>query len=300
MSKAVRLLVPASLAAALLVLTTVLTPGFAGAFEGNTLARTSGDLYFFGRDGEIASDVDGSVQVYGGGAEVRGNIRGDLLVFGGDVVLHPGSMVNGNVIYAGGKLTGADRVSGRTHSLTTLQGAASSLSHTAVVVSLLLLWLAVAVLVTLFAGREVRYSSLEVRASAFYCFALGLVAFTSLVITAIVCSYLVSFVIGVPLLAILGAFAIVTKVYGLVAVFHAVGCIVAGSRNREQLASRRWLRGDLAMVVTGVLLLGALRLVPVAGTLIWSCASIFGIGCALATRFGRREPAFLAWRPAEA
>ena len=31
-----------------------------------------------------------------------------------------------------------------------------------------------------------------------------------------------------------------------------------------------------------------------------SVASIFGIGVALATKFGRREPWFLAWRPAEA
>jgi hypothetical protein len=33
---------------------------------------------------------------------------------------------------------------------------------------------------------------------------------------------------------------------------------------------------------------------------VWSGASIFGIGVALATKFGRREPWFLAWRAAEA
>jgi hypothetical protein len=75
---------------------------------------------------------------------------------------------------------------------------------------------------------------------------------------------------------------------------------VAGSRTRAQLASRRWIRGDLAMVVIGVVILGAIRLIPVVGTIVWSCASVFGIGSALATKFGRREPAFLAWRPAEA
>jgi len=85
-----------------------------------------------------------------------------------------------------------------------------------------------------------------------------------------------------------------------VAVFHAVGTVVAGSRSRDQLEGRRWFRGDLAMVVVGVLVLGALRLIPLVGPIVWSCASVFGIGCALATKFGRREPAFLAWRPAEA
>lgn len=84
------------------------------------------------------------------------------------------------------------------------------------------------------------------------------------------------------------------------AVFHSVGTLVAGSRTREQLASRKWLRGDTAMVVVGVLILGAIRLISVLGTIAWSGALTFGIGVALATKFGRREPWFLAWRPAEA
>ncbi|MFP5246024.1 MAG: hypothetical protein ACLGH0_04975, partial [Thermoanaerobaculia bacterium] len=87
---------------------------------------------------------------------------------------------------------------------------------------------------------------------------------------------------------------------GMIAVFHALGTVVAGSRNREQLARRKWLRGDLAMVVIGLLLLGALRLIPVIGAIVWGMASIFGVGVALATRFGRREPWFLEFRPAEA
>ena len=111
-------------------------------------------------------------------------------------------------------------------------------------------------------------------------------------------SYLVPYLIGVPLLAALAVFAILTKVYGMIAVFHAVGTLVAGARTRDQLASRKWFRGDLAMVLTDVLILGAIRLIPVIGPVTWSLTSFFGIGVALATRFGRREPAFLVWRPA--
>ena len=194
---------------------------------------------------------------------------------------------------------GNDSVFAQLSSLT-VESAAASLTKTAVIVSLLFVWIVVAVVVTLFAGREVRFSSIEVRASALYCFALGLVGFTSFVITAIVFSYLVPFVVGIPLLAALGVFVILTKVFGMISIFHAVGSIVAGSRSRAQLAQRRWLRGDLAMVIVGVVILGAIRLIPVVGTIIWSGASIFAVGTALATKFGRREPAFLAWRPAEA
>jgi len=301
MSRVARFIVPATTLTALAVLLLMLTPKFAAGEERGTAAAKNGDQYLFGRDANIESPVDGSMQVYGGNVHVHSIVRGDLFVIGGDVAVREPGRVEGNIIYAGGNVTGADgRVGGNVYSLATLQGAAATMSKTAVVVSLLFVWIIVAIVVTLLAGREVRFSSVEVRASALYCFALGLVAFTSFVITGIAFSYLVPFVIGIPLMAALAVFAILTKVYGMISVFHAVGSLAAGSRTRAQLQQRRWLRGDLAMVIVGVILLGAVRLIPVVGPIIWSCASIFGIGSALATKFGRREPAFLAWRPAEA
>lgn len=178
--------------------------------------------------------------------------------------------------------------------------AASMIENTAVKVSLLFVWILAAVVLTLVSGREVRYSSIEVRSAPLHCFALGLVAVTSFVLTAILFSYLIPYFVGLPLLVALGLFALIAKIYGMIAVFHTVGTLIAGARSREQLAQRRWLRGDLVMVLIGVLLLGAVRLIPVAGTTVWALASIFGVGTALATKFGRREPWFLTWRPAEA
>lgn len=176
----------------------------------------------------------------------------------------------------------------------TFSDAASMMEKTAVKVSLLAVWLFAAIVVTLISGREVRLSSVELRASALHCFALGLVAITSFVLTAILFSYLIPFVVGIPLLIALGVFAILAKAFGMITVFHAIGTLVAGARTRDQLERRRWLRGDLAMVLMGVLLLGAIRLVPVAGTILWAGSSILGVGVALATKFGRREPWFLA------
>lgn len=181
-----------------------------------------------------------------------------------------------------------------------LTDAASKIKSAAVTASLLFAWFIAAIAITLISGREVRVASVEARVSAFHCFTLGLVALTSFVLTAIVFNYLVPYVVGIPLLAGLGAFAILTKVFGMISVFHAIGTLVAGVRSRDQLTRRRWLRGDLAMTILGLLILGAIRFVPVAGPIVWSLASIFGIGTALATKFGRREPWFLAWRVAEA
>jgi hypothetical protein len=177
--------------------------------------------------------------------------------------------------------------------------ATAMMQKTAVIAALLAVWMFAAVALTLLSGREIRYSSVEMRASALHCFTLGLVAVTSFALTAIVLNYLIPYHVGVPLLFALGVFAILTKIYGTIAVFHAVGMLVAGSRTREQLAGRKWLRGDLAMVVVGVLVLGAIRLIPIVGPIIWALASVFGIGTALATKFGRREPWFLSYRAVE-
>ena len=177
--------------------------------------------------------------------------------------------------------------------------ATAMMQRTAVVLSLLAIWMLLAICITLLNGREIRLSSLEIRNSPTHYFALGLMAVTSFVLTAIVFTYLIPYLIGVPLLFALATFALVTKIYGTIAVFHAVGSFLTVPRTRDAMAGRRWLRGDLAMVIVGGLILGALRLIPLVGPVVWACASVFGVGVALGTRFGRREPWFLAWRPLE-
>lgn len=301
MRKLRRLIMPLMSITAVFMLAMLLLPAGAAGDESAAVAPNRADQYFFGRDADINQPVRGNVQVYAGSVTVRQPIDGDLLVLGGTITFAAQGRVTGNVLYSGGDVRNADgRVGKRIYPLTSLEGAAASMSQTAVIASLLLVWLIAAVILTLISAREVRFSSLEVRASALHCFALGLVALTSLVLTAIVFSFLVPYVLGIPLLAALGVFAILTKIYGMVAVFHAIGTLVAGARSRDQLTSRKWLRGDVAMVVIGLIVLGAIRFIPGIGTIVWGLASVFGVGTALATKFGRREPWFLAWRPMEA
>ena len=290
-----RIVLPLTVLAALIALFAVVSPtGAKGQLRGE-------DQTYFDKDVTIDSPVMGTVQLYGGSLIVRELILGDLLVIGGKVTFTGGGRVQGDLIHAGATLTDAEgRVGGRIYPLTSLEGAAGALTKNAIIASLVLVWLIAAVAVTLMSGREIRLSSSEVRASALHCFVLGLVAVTSFVLTAIAFSYLVPYIVGIPLLAGLAVFALLTKIYGMIAVFHAVGTLIAGARSRGQLEQRKWLRGDLAMVVIGVLLLGSLRFIPVVGTILWSLASIFGVGVALATKFGRREPWFLEFRSAAA
>lgn len=288
-----RLLVPLMSIAAIAVLCIILSPTGATGAE----RKPSSDVYVFNHDAEIATPTPGTVQAYAGKLTVSEVIGGDLLMIGGSVTFTGNGRVDGNLIHAASMIRGADgRVRGRIYPLASLEGAAGALTKNAIVASLLLVWLIAAIVVTLMSGREIRYSSVEVRSSALHCFVVGLVALTSFVLTAIAFSYLVPYVVGIPLIAALAVFAVLTKVYGMIAIFHALGTLVAGSRNRSQLATRKWFRGDLAMVVLGVLLLGAIRLIPVVGTIVWGLASVFGVGTALATKFGRREPWFLEFR----
>lgn len=270
-------------------------------------AGATGDLIAFGDDVEASQPVAGDVVVINGSARIHEAVAGDVVVISGNVTFSGAGRVAGDLICIGGRVIGGEgRVRGdffAPGSLNDAFGAAVSgaekrrllmLLAVALKLVLLFLWLLAAVVIVLLAGREVRHASVEVRVSPLYTFALGLVAYTSLILTAIVFSALVPFLIGVPLLVLLGVFAIGAKVFGTVAVFHAVGTAVAGARDREQLAGRKFLRGDLALAMVGLLLLGLVRMIPVAGTLAWSVASLFGMGTTLATAFGRREPWFLA------
>ncbi|HET7436182.1 MAG TPA: hypothetical protein VFN10_15840 [Thermoanaerobaculia bacterium] len=296
-----RLLVPLTSIAALVVVFMLVAPNGASGDERNAFTAVARDRYLFGGNAILNEPVSGNVQVYRGSVTVANVVHGDLLVIGGEVNFIGAGAVDGNLIYAGSMVKDAgDRVRGHIYPLASLRGAAASMNQSAVVATLLVVWLLAAVAVTLMNGREVRFSSLEARSSSLYCFVVGLVALTSFVLTAIAFSYLVPYVIGIPLLGALGIFAIVTKVYGMIAVFHAVGSLIAAPRSRDQLARRKWLRGDLAMVVIGMLVLGALRFVPGVGTLVWGLASVLGFGVALGTKFGRREPWFLEFRRAEA
>jgi len=263
--------------------------------------RVGSDTYIYNENRTLTEPVSGNLQVYGSDIVVANVIAGDLFVFAGTVAFTGAGRVDGDLIYAGSRVSDArERVRGGIYPLLSLEGAVASITKSAVIASLLLAWLVVAVIVTLMSGREVRTSSAEVRSSALHCFVVGLVAITSFVLTAIAFSYLIPYMVGIPLLAALAVFVLLTKVYGMIAMFHAVGTLVAGARSRQQLAGRKWLRGDLAMVVIGLLLLGAIRFVPVVGTAVWGLTSVFGVGVALATRFGRREPWFLEFRSAVA
>jgi hypothetical protein len=253
-----------------------------------------------GADVQIDSLVKGDVVVIGGSVRFgeRGQIDGDLVALASAFDPRDASKVKGRVVRPFWIGSAARKVSGSGDLLDTLDRR-FSLLIAAFKLSMLLVWLALALLFVLAAPRALRNSSLEVRAGVLHSLVIGLVAFTSIILTAIVFSYLIPYVIGIPLLISLAIVAVVAKVYGMVVVFHAVGTMLFGARTREELDRRRIVKGDLAMVVIGLVVLGLLRMVPFIGGFVWMVASLTGLGVALQTRFGRREPWFLSLEASE-
>lgn len=265
-----------------------------------------------GKPLHVTEPVDGSVQSFGGPVEIDAVVRGDVLSIGGDVKVGAAGRVEGDIVVLGGKVTreSQDAVTGKIvqplwigHALERIPNGSDflesvdrrfSLLIVGLKMSVLLVWLGIAVVLALAGGREVRSSSLELRANPFHTLTVGLVGFTSLVLTAIVFGYLIPYLVGLPLLIALGLFAVVAKVYGMISVFHAVGWLLFAPKTREAIDRRKHLKGDLAMMVLGLLVLGVVRMIPVVGGIVWMTASIMGLGSALATKFGRREPWFLA------
>lgn len=306
-----------SLAATVVIAALFFAPGvmLGEAASGARTVAPTGDVSAIGRDVTITEPVAGSVQAVGGTATIDATVGGSVMVIAGSLRFGSNAVIEGDVVALASRVEGLDRArirgdvfapgslavairQGKGATLGAMNSTVSLLGL-ALNLSLLLGWLLAATALTFGAGREVRFSSGEVRSSTLHVFALGLVAFTSFVITAIALGYLIPYGVGVPLLALLGFFAVVTKIYGMVAVFHAVGTLVAGARTHDDLERRRWIRGDIAMVLIGLLLLGAVRMIPFVGPAVWMIASICGVGVALATRFGRRDPWFLAFRPVE-
>ena len=251
-----------------------------------------------GRDLEVAGEALDTVAAVNGSALVSGKVEGDVIVLGGNARLEASARVAGDVFVLGGRieaLPGAI-ISGRSVSYPTLgaawlillEGPSLGLSSVSRIVigaklALLAAWLGWAILVFATAGREILNTSEAIREEPFRCFVVGLSGVLALFLTALFMSSLAAMMLGVPLLFLVVGIALILKLWGLVAVFHAAGSVLA-----KRFVPRRW--NPLNRAVLGLLALGALKLLPYVGTWTWTAASLVGVGAALVTKFGRREP----------
>ncbi len=258
------------------------------------------EVVAIGRDLTVAGDALSDVAAIEGSVRVTGSVAGDVIVLGGSAALAPDARVGGDVFVLGGRIEAAPgaRIGGRAVSyptvasawLTLMEGPSLGLSAVSPVVlgaklALLAAWAVIVFLLFAVAGRELMSTSEAVRREPFRSFAVGLTGVLTMTLTALFFSALAAALVGLPLLVLVVLVALVLKLWGMVAVFHALGAWVAGRRRRRVAA--------LNAACLGLVVLGVVKLVPWLGVIAWTTATLVGVGATLTTKLGRREPWFV-------
>jgi hypothetical protein len=285
-------------------LAAVVAPIFAGGnrvalrLEKGSTARHQ--LVAIGRDLVVAGEALGDVAALQGSIEVSGRVAGDVIALGGNARLAPTAEVDGDVYALGGTVDASPgaRLGGRAVSypsasaawLTLVEGPAVGLTASSPVVlgakvALLAAWAALLLLFFAASGREVLGTADNVRREPFRSFFVGLSGVLAMLLTALFLSAFAGALVGVPLLVLVVLLAVVLKLWGMIAVFYALGDWIAVHvfhRRIRPLTAATW----------GLLILGALKFIPWIGIWSWTAATLIGVGAALSTKFGRREPWF--------
>jgi len=266
--------------------------------ERGSLARQQ--VVALGRDVIVDGEALADVAVIDGSAHVTGSIGGDLLVLGGRVRLESTARVAGDVFVLGGALDAAPgaTIGGRAVSyanmssawLTLLEGPSLGLSSGSPLIlgaklALLAAWVALVLLLFAISGKELLATSDVVRREPGRCFFVGLTGVLAMVMTALFFSAVAAWLIGAPLLVLVVLLALLLKLWGMVAVFHALGGWLLGRFGRRRLV-------PVHAACLGVLALGLVKFVPFAGVIVLTVATFLGVGASLITKFGRREPWF--------
>ena len=266
--------------------------------EKGSVARSQ--VVAVGRDLQVYGEAAADVVAINGNARITGQVAGDVIVLGGDARLGSAAQVEGDVFVLGGKLEAeqGSRIEGRSVSyptissawLTLIEGPSFGLSATSPVVlgaklALLAAWLTVTLLLLATSGRGVLGTSEQVRAEPLRSFFVGLVAVLAMTMTALFFTAFAAAIVGVPLLILVVMLALMLKLWGMVAVFHAVGDWFCQTLLRRRLQA-------LNCAVVGILFLGSIKMIPWVGTWVWTVATFIAVGASLSTKFGRREPWF--------
>jgi hypothetical protein len=263
----------------------------------------------------------GHLLVVDGDADVYGRLRGNLVTLRGDVVLHPGSMVAGDILTLGGKVRDlGGEIGGEVRSLESVastpglvsaQAAALSPVETvfyriAGVVGVLLTLLVLGFGVVIFGRQNLEIVSDTVSHSFGRSFVTGLLGQILLLPTfGMLVVGLILSVAGILLLpfavAVFAMLVVVGVVGGYLAVAHALG---------ETYTRRRMAQGVIVRSPNSYryLLIGLLAMaslwsawalfgwVPVAGSIMWGAAFFVswllgtaGFGAALLSRAGIKE-----------
>ncbi|MEM1180378.1 MAG: polymer-forming cytoskeletal protein [Acidobacteriota bacterium] len=266
--------------------------------EGST-ARSR--IVALGRDLQVDGQAMSHAVAISGNARVTGGVAGDLIVLGGTAALAPDSQVDGDVYVLGGdiELSPGAVIGGRSVAypeasdlwVALIEGPSLGLPATSRVVlgaklAMLAFWTFLMLCLLGVFGREILATSEAIQDEPFHHFFLGLTGVAALVLTALFFSAFSGALLGVPLLVLVAVVALVLRFWGMVAIFHALGSILS----RKLQKRRATVPAPLVTATYGLLALGVIKFLPYLGIWTWSVATFIGVGAALSTKLGRRDP----------
>jgi hypothetical protein len=247
-----------------------------------------------GRDVVVTEKVPGRIVAVASDVRVESAVAGDVIVWGGDVSFGPAGTVAGNLVVFGGTIRGvpgrALPVGGTVSTPGTLlrlylaemkraPWEAGALAPVVWGLRLLALsaWLAVAVALLYFFGSPLARAADRAESNWTGALTAGVLGVLTIFLAAAAALALLPSAVAVPVALALASAAIAAKVFGMGALFLLLG--------QKLTASFSPGRRPSALAV-GFAVLGGLSLLPVAGPIVWSAASVAAVGVAFVSRFG--------------
>jgi len=252
---------------------------------------TPASVTTFGRDLVISQPVSGRVLAAFASVRLEAPVAGDVIVWGGDVTFGPAGVVGGNLSVFGGSVraSGTPPVRGVVSTpgsllrlyLAEMKRAPWETPPSATVWGLRLLalaaWLAAAIAVLFFFDTKLPRAAARASETPTLALVAGVLSIVTLFLAAAAVLALLPPSLAVPVALFVAAVAVAAKVFGMVALFLMIG---------QRLSGRLGARQRPAALALGFAILGGLSLLPLAGPLVWSLASVLAVGIAFSTRFG--------------
>jgi hypothetical protein len=265
----------------------------------------SGDLSVLGRSITIQGRLEGTLVAVQSTVVIDGTVTGDAILLGGEIHFGKNGRVERDLLLVGADAYPKDlrspsvHVGGRSLGLAAVEaaflaeletspmaGAAVSPLFIAFRLGLLSLWLVLGLALLFLRPRAVIRASESLRDRLASTTLLGLVAVLTGIILSTLLFLWVPAQVSLILIGLLAGGLFAGKVFGLAAICLLVGRMCVKNAKRGSL-----FFGDPAALSVGLLALGSLSLLPGAGPIIWSLASIVAIGVSVLVFFIPAEPA---------
>lgn len=257
-------------------------------------AETPAGISSVGSDVVVSERVPGRVVAVAADVRIENAVGGDVVVWLGDVSFGAGGSVAGNIVVFGGTIRGAPGrplpVAGTVSTPGTLlqlylsemrrapwdPGAVSPIAWGLRLLALSV-WLAAAVALLYFFGSPLARAADRADSNWTGALTAGVLGVLTIFLGAAAALALLPSGVAIPIAIALAAAAVAAKVFGMGALF-----LLLGQKVTSNLSPAR----RPAALAVGFAVLGGLSLLPIAGAIVWSAASVAAVGVSFLSRFG--------------